>query len=1034
MLISRVTKDDKPAVKCLTNKMRVLLVVILTTLSLVATAQERVALVIGNSNYITSPLANTLNDAQDIAETLKELDFTVTTVIDGDRKEMIKAIRAFGKSLDKKTIALFYYAGHGVQYNGENYLIPVGALPEITERSYLEDEAVTLSRVTRVISESGSKLNFVFLDACRNNPIPADSRGIQKGLIVRGTEGMITSYATEAGEVSEDGEKIEGGNSPYTSALLELIIKPNVPIETMLKDLRSTVRIATSGRQKPEYRSGIEGEFCFKVEGEGCGINIIIQNTIVGIPSLEGVDNIQLVELEDGSTYVGQIIGSNTPQGKGVMTLTNGDQLEGEWHSGDISKGKITTADGAHYEGEIQNRQMHGQGIKISFDGSRYEGEFRWSGFIQGQVVHNYSENRRYEGEWKDGQRNGQGIMSYNDGRRYSGRFEKNFPSGQGVMTWANGKQYEGEWKNNNEHGKGKVTWADGTSYEGEWRHGWIDGHGVTTWINGLMAEGNYKILNPTREDSILDSRVHALRLNGKLISQKEVFFGVLDGHGEYKFSNGAYYGQITNGTRHGKGIFVYSDGSRYEGDWERDTATGRGVWVYSDGSRYEGEWVRGVMINGHGIKIYSDGSRYEGEWERDTATGQGVKTYANGTRYEGEFKDDEYHGQGIVTYPNGTRYEGEFKYDKYHQGIVTYPNGNRYEGEFKDDKYHGQGVFTSVKFSYEGEWKDGHRNGQGVSTCVDGVFVEYGGRCEIDALHNGQVIYIFLDGSRYEGEWKDGQRNGQGIYTHPDGGRYEGEWKDGQRNGQGVYTNQDGDLRDGVWAEDIMITGQIITTLPQDGLQNDHVYETQLKDGVLHGPSVRFFLEGMHCVIEFKDGVLSGKGVLTWPTGRSYKGELVHCTPNGQGLYTYPKGVFYEGEWEDNEYSGQGIYVWSTGQQFEGELKNGVPDGWGVETCPLLVTNSYSLYCHFRVTGKVRIRHEGEYKDGKIHGQGIYTHSDGSRYEGEFRDDIHGDGVFQYTDLEGHTYEITTSFPSGSGIWFGGYEPLTLTKRLITE
>jgi len=261
-------------VKCLTNKIRVLLVVILTTLSLVATAQERVALVIGNSNYITSPLANTLNDAQDIAATLKELDFTVTTVIDGDRKEMIKAIRAFGKSLDKKTIALFYYAGHGVQYNGENYLIPVGALPEITERSYLEDEAVTLSRVTRVISESGSKLNFVFLDACRNNPIPADSRGIQTGLIKKGAEGMIISYATAEGEVAEDGEKSEGGNSPYTKALLELIVKPNVTIEVTLKSIRTAVRAATHNKQSPDYASSIEGEFCFKIEGEGCGINI----------------------------------------------------------------------------------------------------------------------------------------------------------------------------------------------------------------------------------------------------------------------------------------------------------------------------------------------------------------------------------------------------------------------------------------------------------------------------------------------------------------------------------------------------------------------------------------------------------------------------------------------------------------------------------------------------------------------------------------------------------------------------------------
>mgnify|MGYP002526669757 CR=1 FL=1 len=288
--------------KCLTNKIRVLFVVILTTLSLVATAQERIALVIGNSNYEISPLANTLNDAQDIAATLEGLDFSVTIVIDGDRKEMIKAIRAFGKSLDKKTIALFYYAGHGVQYNGENYLIPVGALPKITERRYLNDEAVTLSTVTEEITLSGSKLNFVFLDACRNNPIPADSRGIQTtGLIKKGAEGMIISYATAEGEVAEDGEKSEGGNSPYTKALLELIVKPNVTIEVTLKSIRTAVRAATHNKQSPDYASSIEGEFCFKIEGEGCGINIIIQNTIVDNPFLKGVDNIQLVELENGS-------------------------------------------------------------------------------------------------------------------------------------------------------------------------------------------------------------------------------------------------------------------------------------------------------------------------------------------------------------------------------------------------------------------------------------------------------------------------------------------------------------------------------------------------------------------------------------------------------------------------------------------------------------------------------------------------------------------------------------------------------------
>jgi len=577
MLISRVTKDDKPAVKCLTNKMRVLLVVILTTLSLVATAQERVALVIGNSNYITSPLANTLNDAQDIAETLKELDFTVTTVIDGDRKEMIKAIRAFGKSLDKKTIALFYYAGHGVQYNGENYLIPVGALPEITERSYLEDEAVTLSRVTRVISESGSKLNFVFLDACRNNPIPADSRGIQTGLIKKGAEGMIISYATAEGEVAEDGEKSEGGNSPYTKALLELIVKPNVTIEVTLKSIRTAVRAATHNKQSPDYASSIEGEFCFKIEGEGCGISIIIQNTIVDNPFLKGVDNIQLVELEDGSSYVGQIIGSNTPHGKGVMTLANGNQIEGEWHSGDISKGKITTVDGAHYEGEIQNKQMHGQGVLTSAEVGHYEGEFK-NGLMDGQGEQTQAGNE-YKGEFKDGAFiQGQVVYSTLAGDRYEGEWQDGKRNGQGIMTWPDGR-YEGEWKDGKRNGQGVSTSTDGDRYEGQWRDGKRNGQGVSTSTDGDRYEGEWK-----------------------------------------------------DGGASDQGVYTWSDGSRYEGEWKDGKRNGQGVYTFADGGRYEGEWKDGKR-NGQGVSTSTDGDRYEGEWRDGEPNGQGVMTYADGTR-----------------------------------------------------------------------------------------------------------------------------------------------------------------------------------------------------------------------------------------------------------------------------------------------------------------------------------------------------------------------------------------------------------------
>jgi len=569
--------------------MKLFAALLLFVFSSIAFAQERIALVIGNSNYEISPLANTLNDAQDITTTLEELDFTVTIVIDADRKEMIKAIRAFGKSLDKETVALFYYAGHGVQYNGENYLIPVGAIPELTERSYLEDEAVTLSRVTRVISESGSKLNFVFLDACRDNPIPADSRGIQKGLIqTQSAVGSLIAFSTAPGRVAEDGAQEEGSNSPYTKNLLKLIVKPNVPVEKMLKDLKAAVSLATNERQSPWYESNIEGDFCFKVKGKGCGISIIIQNTIVGIPFLKGVDNIQLVEFENGSSYVGQVIGNNTPQGKGVMTLANGNQIEGEWHSGDISKGKIAISDGGTYEGEIQNKQMHGQGVQTHPDGRRYEGEFK-DDLPNGQGIETYADGTRNEGEFRDGYLNGQGVQTHPDGRRYEGEFKDDLFNGQGIETYADGTRYEGEFKDGYLlSGQGVVLHSNGSRYEGGINDGLANGQGVMTLVDGTRYEGEWSD-------------------------------GVLNGQGVVTIPNGIRYeGEWSGGVLNGQAVMTYADGRRYKGEFEYSEPNGQGVYTWPDGRRYEGEWKDGDR-NGQGFFTHPDGTRFVEAWKNGT-------------------------------------------------------------------------------------------------------------------------------------------------------------------------------------------------------------------------------------------------------------------------------------------------------------------------------------------------------------------------------------------------------------------------------
>ena len=161
--------------------MKKLLALALLILSLGAFAQERFALVIGNADYQISPLANALNDAQDIALALEDLDFKVTLVENADRRTMRDAIYNFGKKLNKDTVGLFYYSGHAVQYHGENYLIPINAMSSIKELRHLDDEAVKSRYASTEMSARESQLNFIFLDACRNNPLPAESRGITQG-------------------------------------------------------------------------------------------------------------------------------------------------------------------------------------------------------------------------------------------------------------------------------------------------------------------------------------------------------------------------------------------------------------------------------------------------------------------------------------------------------------------------------------------------------------------------------------------------------------------------------------------------------------------------------------------------------------------------------------------------------------------------------------------------------------------------------------------------------------------------------------
>lgn len=233
--------------------------------SVAAHAEKRIALVVGNSTYQNVPhLDNPKNDARLIANTLLSLGFTLiggVAQIDLDKAALDRAVQNFGNQLVGADVALFYYAGHGVQVRNSNYLIPVNANP--VKESDVDFQMVDVALVLRQMEGSGTKLNLVILDACRNNPFGGRGlRAASGGLAqMQAPEGTMISYATQPGNVALDGTN---GNSPFTSALAATMRKAGLDIFQTFNEVGVSVKRSTGGAQQPWVSSSpIDGKFYF---------------------------------------------------------------------------------------------------------------------------------------------------------------------------------------------------------------------------------------------------------------------------------------------------------------------------------------------------------------------------------------------------------------------------------------------------------------------------------------------------------------------------------------------------------------------------------------------------------------------------------------------------------------------------------------------------------------------------------------------------------------------------------------------------
>jgi formylglycine-generating enzyme required for sulfatase activity len=233
-----------------------------------AQAAKRVALVIGNNNYTTLPnLNNAKKDAEGMAAKLRGLGFDVILKTNAGVRAIGRALADFENRLAKADVALVFYAGHGIQANGKNHLIPSDARIEVEED--LRFGSIDSQEFLHAMNRAGTPLNIVILDACRDNPLPRRSRSAERGLSIQavptGIKGTAVVYSAAPGQKAQDGPR--GGHGVFTGALLKVLDEPGLKLEDVFKKTARRVASLTRGKQDPWINSSVKGDFYFKPGG-----------------------------------------------------------------------------------------------------------------------------------------------------------------------------------------------------------------------------------------------------------------------------------------------------------------------------------------------------------------------------------------------------------------------------------------------------------------------------------------------------------------------------------------------------------------------------------------------------------------------------------------------------------------------------------------------------------------------------------------------------------------------------------------------
>ncbi len=585
MIISRVTAPI----------ITFLVLISLMLISTSALASKRVALVIGNSDYKASPLKNPVNDAKDIAELLKQIGFDVILKTDVSKRTLENATNDFYQKLKRADVGFFFYAGHGMQIDGMNYLIPMNV--NVTNANDVKYEAVPAGRILGKMEDAGNKLNIVVLDACRNNPFRSYFRSGSQGLaFMDAPDGTIIAYATSPGSLAADGL---GRNGLYTGKLLGNLKRSDLSVLQVFNQTGLDVRKTTNGKQTPWLSSSPLEPFYLAgglSVSETASQEVIVRKD-VGILEVNSEPSGAQVFIDGkmaGETPVE--IGDMAPGSKTIRIEKNGYTTEEKQTTirkekrsvvrfdpaAKVNKGWLTISpnpkdakvrilnispryrkdmalDPGKYHVEVSNNGYKtknqwielGAGNSLNVDISLIQDETQTrvdpvlSNNIDGLVaktgIHRYANGDVFEGSLKKGKQHGMGVYKYSNGRQYEGDFVLGVKEGIGVFTYPDGSRYSGQFKKDRFSGEGAYFFQDGSQYKGEFVSGRFSGVGKLTYADGSYYSGKFKDDLP-------------------------------NGHGILTSADGSRYsGEFSMGRRNGFGKMIRKTGEIYQGEFRND-------------------------------------------------------------------------------------------------------------------------------------------------------------------------------------------------------------------------------------------------------------------------------------------------------------------------------------------------------------------------------------------------------------------------------------------------------------------------------